>query len=126
MLDKVIAKCYNRSLGRQGTVSAKLCDSNKEAAVNEQMLKVEGLSQLLRAVAGRIESDINGLNKELLLQSAEQLDNLEMVAETALEIVCYVPRAGDGVEASKVKRLLLVKLADRLVHASKRAPTLRV
>ena len=69
-------------------MSAKLYDSNKEAAVNEQMLKVEGLSQLLRAVAGRIESDINGLNKELLLQSAEQLDNLEMVAETALETMC--------------------------------------
>lgn len=93
--------------------------------MNDQMTKVEGLPMLLRAVAGRIESDINGINKELLMQSAEKLDQLELVAEAAMEVVHYVPRSGDGAANSLVSRLLLRKLAESLLYAEKRAPTLR-
>jgi len=93
--------------------------------MTEQVLNVEGLPQLLRAVAGRMEGNVDGLNKELLKQSADKLDALEMIAEAASEIVHYVPRGGDGVTASKVSRMLLMKLADRLRFAGKRAPILR-
>jgi hypothetical protein len=92
-----------------------------EAAVNDQMLRVQGLSQLLRAVAGRIESDIDGLNKELLLQSAEQLDNLEIVANNAQTIIERVPRAkrGRSRKLVQVNLITLIDLADALETAGR-------
>lgn len=64
--------------------------------MNEAMTSVQGLSQLLRAVAGRMEGSVDGLNKELLLQSAEQLDKLETVADVAEMIIDKVPHGKRG------------------------------
>ena len=47
--------------------------------MNEPITSVQGLSELLRAVAGRIEKSVDGLNKELLLQSADQLDSWRLL-----------------------------------------------
>lgn len=94
---------------------------------NYQMTDVQGLPQLLRAVAGRIESDINGLNKELLMQSAEKLDELEMVADIAIRIINAVPKAkGRGRLAVKVDYRLLVELMRMLEAAGKQVKVLRV
>lgn len=95
--------------------------------MSEQMLDVQGLPQLLRAVAGRMEGSIDGLNKELLTQSAEKLDELELVAEVAIRIVNGVPHAkGRGRVAVKISYRLLVELMRALEAAGKRVKTLRV
>jgi hypothetical protein len=104
--------------------------------MDEQMTQVEGLPRLLRSVAERIESDIDGLNparreariryKELLVQSAAKLDQLEAIAAAASKIVESVPRAGDGSLSSKVKRELLVALSIALLDAGKNVAVLRV
>lgn len=75
--------------------------------MNEAMTSVQGLSQLLRAVAGRMEGSVDGLNKELLLQSAEQLDKLETVADVAEMVIDRVPR----VKASRIRESVLVRHA---------------
>jgi len=88
----------------------------------EQMTSVQGLSQLLRAVAGRMEGSVDGLNKELLLQSAEQIDKLETVADVAEMIIERVPHVKRG----RVRKAVLVKdshlteMADALEAAGKR------
>jgi len=89
--------------------------------MDERMLSVKGLSGLLRAVAGRMEGNVDGLNKELLLQSAEQIDRLEIVAESAEVIVKLVPRVKSGRDRKfvLVRHILLSDLADALVAAGK-------
>lgn len=89
----------------------------KEAAVNEQLTSVQGLSGLLRAVAGRIENNIDGLNTQLLLQSADQLDRLEVVANAAEAIVKSVPRAKSKRKDVKVSETVLIDLACALQDA---------
>jgi hypothetical protein len=92
-----------------------------------QMTDVQGLPQLLRSVAGRMQGDIDGLNKELLVQSAEKLDELEMVSEVAARIVNAVPHAkGRGRVAAKVDYRLLVELMRALEAAGKRVKVLKV
>ena len=98
------------------------------ATMTEQLTSEEGLSGLLRAVAGRIESDINGLNKTLLEQSADKLDMLEEVADVAVKIIDAVPTAKPSEKrvAVKVDYRLLVELMRRLEEAGRRVKVLRV
>lgn len=104
-----------------------MCDSYKqEAAVNEQLTSVQGLSGLLRAVAGRVQGDVDGLNMELLLQSAEQLDKLEVVADYAMRVIDNVATGGDGASRSLVSRTQLVDLSEALILAGKNVRKLRV
>jgi hypothetical protein len=94
--------------------------------MTEQLTQIDGLPQLLRAVAGRIESDIDGLNKTLLLQSAEKLDELELVAEVAVRIVNEVKSTKDRAETAKVSRRLLVELMRSLEAAGKNVRVIRL
>jgi hypothetical protein len=94
--------------------------------MTEQLTQIDGLPQLLRAVAGRIESDIDGLNKTLLLQSAEKLDELELVAEVAVRIVNEVKHSKDRAESAKVSRRLLVELMRNLEAAGKQVRTIKL
>jgi hypothetical protein len=89
--------------------------------VNEAMTSVQGLSQLLRAVAGRMEGSVDGLNKELLLQSAEQLDKLETVADHAEMIIDCVPpgKTGRIRKGAKIPINVLMDLAAVLEAAGK-------
>ena len=73
--------------------------------MSEQMLSVDGISGLLRAVAGRMEGNVDGLNKELLLQSAEKLDKLETIADIAEMIIDRVPHAKSG----RIRKAVLVE-----------------
>lgn len=90
--------------------------------MNEPMTSVQGLSQLLRAVAGRMEGSVDGLNKELLLQSAEQLDKLETVADHAEMIIDRIPhgKAGRIRTAAKVEIAVLMELAAALDASGRR------
>ena len=132
VLDNVIAKCYNKSLGRQR--SAELFESYRSQSAEREsynrrckMEEVHGLPKLLLAVADRMEGNIDGLNKELLLQSAAQIDALELVANVATRIVDGVPHAkSKGRIAAKVDYRLLVELMRALEAAGKHVKVLRI
>ena len=91
------------------------------------MEEVHGLPKLLLAVADRMEGNIDGLNKELLLQSAAQIDALELVANVATRIIDGVPHAkSKGRIAAKVDYRLLVELMRALEAAGKHVKVLRI
>lgn len=82
--------------------------------------RVQGLQHLLRAVAIKLHGDVEGLNSELLLQSATHLDALEAVASVALTIIKQVPHSkGRRRLAVKVDVNLLADLAGALDRADK-------
>lgn len=51
-----------------------------------------GLHKLLLSVADRMEGNVDGLNKELLVQSAYRIMRLEEVAWQASEMIVTIPR----------------------------------
>ena len=63
-----------------------------------------GLSQLLVSIATKLENGANGLNKELLIQTAAKMDALEAVASIASSMIASVPRRSKG---KKLKRSLV-------------------
>lgn len=100
--------CYTYDVVRF-SVPSNLYESNKqEAALNEQMVRPDGLSQVLRHIAGRMEGNVDGLNKELLLQSADQLDKLATVADTAEMIIDKIP----GGKRGRIRVAAKVTVAD--------------
>ena len=94
--------------------------------MEERMTQVEGLPRLLRSSAEMLHGDVNGLNKELLYQSAAKLDELEEVARVASEILERIPRKGKGSFESKVPRPKLIELANALRAAGKGVKALRM
>lgn len=52
-----------------------------------QQVRIQGLPRLLRSIASRLEGNVDGLNKELLTQSAKRIDELENVAIRAATLI---------------------------------------
>jgi hypothetical protein len=76
---------------------------------------VKGLDKLLLAVADKLEGDVDGLNKELLIQSAYRIQRLEEVAWAVGEMIVSVPRKSkDKSMRSMVMREDLKEVATRL------------
>lgn len=69
-----------------------------------ELPKSNGLSQLLISIADKLENGANGLNKELLIQTAAKMDALETVAAIASSLIGSVPRRSKG---KKLKRSLV-------------------
>lgn len=69
-----------------------------------ELPKSNGLSQLLMSIADKLENGANGLNKELLMQTAAKMDALESVAAIASSMIASVPRRSKG---KKLKRSLV-------------------
>lgn len=69
---------------------------------DSNMTQVQGLTKLLLGIADKLEGDVDGLNKELLVQSAHRIHILEEVAWKAGEMIVAVPRKpkhGGGVHS---------------------------
>lgn len=79
---------------------------------------VQGLDKLLLAIADKLEGNVDGLNKELLTQSAYRIMRLEEAALEATMLLSLVPRKSkDRSQRSMVPREMVKTLASRL-HAA--------
>jgi hypothetical protein len=85
----------------------------------DEMTRVQGLPMLLEAVAERMEGNVEGLNKELLLQSAKTIRDLEVVADIATTIVKTAPRRSKGAEKAMIPRSYLAGLSSALYNAGR-------
>lgn len=92
--------------------------------MNEEV-RVQGLQHLLRIAAEKIESNADGITKELLTRSADKLDQLAWVVDIAIKIVDATPRNGEGSVRTLIPRRLLLELAKALEGAGKNVKYLR-
>jgi hypothetical protein len=85
----------------------------------DEMTQVQGLPLLLEAVAQRMEGSVDGLSKELLMQSAKTIRDLEVVADIATTIVKTAPRRSKGAEKAMIPRSFLAGLSSALLAAGR-------
>ena len=92
---------------------------NGEPKYESNVPNVQGLSKLLLAVADKLEGDVDGLNKELLVQSAYRILRLEEVAWKAGAMIVDIPakRKNGGGANSLVLREDVKALASLLKAA---------
>lgn len=62
----------------------------------QEFPRVEGLSKFLLSIADKLENGANGLNKDLLIQTAAKMDALEKVADLSENMIKRIPRRNKG------------------------------
>lgn len=84
-----------------------------------ELPKSNGLSQLLLSIADKLENGANGLNKELLIQTAAKMDALEHVASVAGDMIKRVPARNKGKKSIEalVLRSHVIELSNALREA---------
>jgi hypothetical protein len=83
------------------------------------MTEVNRLQDLLRSVASKMENGAGELTKDMLLEVADKIGALDVVAVRAAQLIAPTPRNGDGSKSSKVDRAVLGDLVDDLNSAGR-------
>jgi hypothetical protein len=75
------------------------------------MTKIDGMVDLLRQIAGRLENGAGELRKDFLLEVADKVERLEEVSKAAGFVVNSVPRRKKRAVKSLVPRELISNLS---------------